>query len=101
MDQINKISEIIMYVFVGLMFLYLVGGTYILHRNIRVFNFRTDISRLEFQREVEIIRKDPSISFRDLHDKYTYNQMLYSFKPLKLKYWFTEKEINYLTTPIQ
>ena len=101
MDQINKISEIIMYVFVGLMFLYPIVTAYILYRNIRVFNFRTDILDLEFKRHIESVRKNPSIPRPSPSNKHTYNQMLYSFKPLKLRYWFTEEEINYLTTPIQ
>jgi hypothetical protein len=29
-------------------------------------------------------------------DKYPYDEMLYSFKPLKLKYWFTDEEIKLL-----
>lgn len=29
-------------------------------------------------------------------DRYSYDKMLFSFKPLKLKYWFTEEEIKYL-----
>lgn len=29
-------------------------------------------------------------------DRYSYNKILFSFKPLKLEYWFTEEEIKYL-----
>lgn len=29
-------------------------------------------------------------------DRYSYEKMLFSFKPLKLEYWFTEEEIKYL-----
>ena len=29
-------------------------------------------------------------------NKYSYSQLLFSFKPLKLKYWFTEDEIEFI-----
>lgn len=29
--------------------------------------------------------------------KHSYNEMLFSFKPLKLEYWFDENEIFFLT----
>lgn len=35
--------------------------------------------------------KDAYIWFSD---KWTFDRMLYSFKPLKLEYWFTEEEIR-------
>lgn len=28
-------------------------------------------------------------------DRYSYKKMLFSFKPLKLEYWFTKEEIKY------
>lgn len=31
-----------------------------------------------------------------LQDKYTYSQMLFSFKPLRLESWFTEDELSFL-----
>lgn len=29
-------------------------------------------------------------------DKWTYEQMLFSLKPLKLKYWYTDEEIDFI-----
>lgn len=31
---------------------------------------------------------------RSLTQKHSFNRMIYSFKPLKLKYWYTEEEIK-------
>lgn len=33
---------------------------------------------------------------RRLFDKHTYRKMLYSFKPLKVEYWFTDEELKLL-----
>lgn len=31
-----------------------------------------------------------------INDKYKYDEMLYSIKPLKLDKWFTEEEVNFI-----
>lgn len=41
----------------------------------------------------EIKRREDS-AFEWFSNKYTYEQFLYSFKPLKLEKWFTEEEIK-------
>lgn len=33
-------------------------------------------------------------AFKWFCDKHSYDRMLYSLKPLKLKYWFTDEEIK-------
>lgn len=61
---------------------------YLLLRNGKVYDFRTKIiesANLANYREV-----------KKLHDKYSYEKMLFSFKPLKLEAWFTEEEIKIL-----
>ena len=64
---------------------------YVLIRNNKVYKFRTHL--------INLIYKGVANNFlekKELLDKYTYNNMLYSFKPLKFKYWFTEKELKLL-----
>ena len=40
---------------------------------------------------------DRRINMRDkIMNKYSYEQFLYSFKPLKLEYWFTDDEIDFI-----
>lgn len=74
---------------------------YILFRNELVCDFLCKISRLELTRSEEAEKQGLYFKFRHLSNKYSYNEILYSFKPLKLKYWFTKEEIHYLTTPVE
>lgn len=64
---------------------------YVLIRNNKVYKFRRHL--------LNLICEDVSNNFREkqkLFSKYTYNNMLYSLKPLKMEYWFTEKELKLL-----
>lgn len=61
---------------------------YMLWRNNKVYDFR-----------IKIIDGITLANWRDakkLYDKYSYGDMLYSIKPLKLEAWFTEEEIKIL-----
>lgn len=73
---------------------------YMLYRNSKVLIFRLQISNLEWARYEEAIKQGLHFKWRNLHDKYTYKQMLYSSKPLKLERWFTKEEVEHLTRPI-
>lgn len=53
-------------------------------RSSKVSNFRISLVLLDLSDD----------RIRMLHNKYTYNQMLFSFKPLKLEAWFTEEELK-------
>ena len=79
--------------------MYIFYGFWMLFRNDKVCAFRNKISDLEYKRRIEAIRQGLYFKDLNLHDKYSYNDMLYSFKPLKLEKWFTEEEIRYLTIP--
>lgn len=74
-------------------------GCYRLYRNDKVYKFRYEILDLESERHSEAIRQGLFFKRLNLLDKYSYDDMLYSFKPLKLENWFTEEEIEYLTIP--
>lgn len=62
---------------------------YILNRNEKVYDFR-----------IGIIKDVPWGHWwkaKEILDKYTYEDMLYSIKPLKLESWYTDDEIKILT----
>lgn len=61
---------------------------YILWRNDKVFDFRLKI----------IYAFSPAnwSEAKKLYEKYSYNDMLFSLKSLKLEAWFTEEEIKIL-----
>lgn len=71
---------ILVYIFTFYMF-------YLLIRNDKVLNLRINIIYLELCNKITIGKYSK---------RYSYSKMLFSFKPLKLKYWFTEEEIKEL-----
>ena len=76
------------------------GLTYILIRNHKVFKFRIYITDLICSKLCDMITdgtsyKDASCLWNMLKD-ISYDEMLYSFKPLKMECWFTEEELKLL-----
>lgn len=69
---------------------------YILKRNYEVHSFRSYIIDRLHEAKIRAINKGIFYldEYDDIYDKYSYNDMLYSFKPLKLEYWFTQEEID-------
>ena len=63
-------------------------------RNQKVFDFRMRILNLETNKYLaeKSHKKNPF----ELYDRYTYGEMFFSFKPLKLEYWFTKEEVKSL-----
>lgn len=96
----NTVDYIVLGVIVVLQ-LYVFYGFWLLFRNDKVVTFIHKIANLEDERRLEAVRQGLYFEFRNLQNKHSYRDMLYSIKPLKLKYWFTEEEIKYLTTPIE
>lgn len=74
----------------------LVYSLYLLHRNDSVYKFRRYIIERVFEAKIRAINKGVFYldEYDDIYDKYSYDDMLYSFKPLKLEYWFTQEEID-------
>ena len=89
-------------------------GIYILIRNYYVYKYRcqiydkcysivskqldsipTDESWEVFNEQLKVHNEYDEI-WDSIREQNSYNKMLYSFKPLKDKYWFTEKQINWL-----
>lgn len=85
-------------VFVTFLCVLLVLDGYMLARNFYVNKFRIKIIAL--CREHNLRRLEESLDYDCAYDwffdKYSYSKMLFSFKPLKLKYWYTEEEIERL-----
>ena len=63
------------------------------YRNDRVCEFRKFITNLCYEHNNRNIGKDNNFW---IDEKYSYEQMMYSFKPLKLSVWFTKEEIERL-----
>lgn len=57
-----------------------------------IYSFKNDEEFTQHFSEYECLDK----ASEHLQDKYTYRQMLFSFKPLRLESWFTEDELSFL-----
>lgn len=74
-----------------------------IYRNSKVYNFRYKIIELCSKYDKEVCTniykfyKNKESSFYWFLHKYSYNQMIYSFKKLNLESWYSKEEIN---TPI-
>lgn len=63
---------------------------YGIHRNNEVLKFR---NQLFFQ--IMFVDIDVHDEYKEcIYNQYSYNEMFFSFKPLKSRYWFSEKEIK-------
>jgi hypothetical protein len=84
---------------------------YVLHRNNKVYHFNVILGDFLFGEMKRILNtyKDDNEFHEDennynyikekvqlLLDKHSYNEYLYSFKPLKLEKWFTEEELEFM-----
>lgn len=81
-------------VLVCLIALWIMCG-YIFARNFQVGKFRSKIINLCYEHNLRHILSNDS-AYVWFYDKVSYNKMLYSFKPLKLEYWWTKEEIERL-----
>lgn len=81
-----------------LLFIFIIYCFYILDRNNRVYNFKIMLANMAYSYNMR--RLDDGISltsedaFKWFCDKYSYDKLLLSFKPLKLECWYTEKELE-------
>ena len=84
----------------AILFMAIVIAVYLDMRDDRVYAFSKhiiDCSHDEIQRVLyEDIDRGKQLleQFKKIYDQNTYDRMLYSIKPLKVKYWFTEEEIR-------
>lgn len=85
---------------------------YITRRNFKVYSFLTKINETihinivtrvnsyksdgEFNKDYSNFQQYYNL-MNKLRNKYEYNELLFSFKPLKLENWYTEEEIKMLS----
>lgn len=89
----------ILFLLLMIILLYMIYICFI--RNIKVYNFRKYIAGLTYLKSLNMLNDNRSMEeidhLWDIIRKVSYNEMLYSFKPLKLEYWFTKEEIEKIT----
>ena len=68
-------------------------------RNEAVFRFRTELIDMASDAAIRILFDGGKEWHKpyDIVERYSYDRMLYSLRPLKLEAWFTEEEIKILT----
>ena len=54
-----------------------------------------DWSSEDWEIKYKLYEKASSL-YKQINDKYEYDEMLYSIKPLRLDKWFTEEEVNFI-----
>lgn len=73
---------------------------YVLIRNNEVCKFRVYIANLIYFRACDMINDGAShrdvLYLWDMLNDISYDEMLYSFKPLKMECWFTDDELKLL-----
>ena len=73
---------------------------YVLIRNNKVCKFRMYIADLIYSRACDMINDGAYhgdiFGLWDMLDDISYEEMLYSFKPLKMECWFTDDELKSL-----
>lgn len=92
------ISQIVVIVLFSLHAIALLVNQYLLYRNDKVGQFRMrliDMAHTATQQGIRSGEDDIEKVYR-LCDKYSYDDMLYSFAPLTLEAWYTEEEIKIL-----
>ena len=103
---------IVINIFISFLIFMLLLSTLFLIRNVKVCEFRNYIINasynhmLDYYNDIDWNSKDWKINYklyekasslyRQINDKYEYDKMLYSIKPLKLDKWFTEEEVNFI-----
>lgn len=88
------------YIILTIATIWLLGLIYFLIRNYKVFKFRWYIADLIYFRACDMINdgasyEDASCLWNMLQD-ISYDEMLFSFKPLKTECWFTKEELKLL-----
>lgn len=92
--------EILSIALLAMIFMTLVIAVYLDIRNDRVYAFSNHIIACSYDEIQRVIYEDLDRGkqlleqFNKIYERNSYNRMLFSIKPLKVKYWFTEEEIK-------
>lgn len=93
---------ILIFVLFPLLLAFIIGigvCCYLLWRNYRTYTFKKELLNMASEsacKAIDECKFDEWKKSYDVLDKHSYKSMLFSTKPLKLKYWFTEQEIKIL-----
>ena len=100
-------TAILVGILFGVLFTFMIGGCLMYLRNTKVYTFRTntkhrcyDNIRRKFDDCIHDFEKrwieylEYSNKLEKIANKWKYQDMLYSHKPLKLEYWYTDDEIE-------
>lgn len=93
----ETLGTYILYIMLLLGTLLFIICIYLLIRNNKVYEFRNYLIDLACKYNCNEIAKgnlDYISAYEWFVDKYTYDKMLFSFKPLKLESWYTKEEIE-------
>ncbi len=93
--MINEIIIVILFLLCGIALLI---NQYFLYRLDKVGQFRMELIDMASATTKKAIWSgiDDYEKVYELYDKYSFYDMLYSFKPLTLEAWYTEEEIKIL-----
>lgn len=103
---------IIAYFYISIVIIVLLGLILLFIKNIKTSEFRIYILNMsynymmDYYDNIDWNSKDWKVNYKlyekasslykQINDKYEYDEMLYSIKPLKLDKWFTEEEVNFI-----
>ena len=65
------------------------------YRHVDDYHNNIDWNSIDWEDSYELHEKACSL-YRQINDKYEYEEMLFSIKPLRLDEWFTEEEVNFI-----
>lgn len=103
---------IIAYFYISIVIIILLGLILFFIKNIKTSEFRIyilnmsynhlddyynniDWDSIDWRDRCKLYEKASSL-YKQINDKYKYEEMLFSIKPLKLDKWFTEEEVNFI-----
>ena len=103
---------IAVYFYVSIVIIALLVSILFFIKNIKTSEFRIYILNMSYNHlmdyydDIDWSSKDWKVNYKlyekasslykQINDKYEYDEMLYSIKPLKLDKWFTEEEVNFI-----